>query len=216
MIKRSCAAVILLLSVFLFVVPVQTPEAAEPGPFYAGVFGGYTFGSDASWNYFPFTAFDADVQETWTVGAKFGYIPPAARFMAVELEYFYLNPDIDRSGSNLVTVEGDATAHNFMVNFLVRYPEGRFHPYLGVGLGFSSVNVSGTSTTRVGGITSTGPLDASDTAFAYQILAGINYEINTNWSADLTYRWFSTDPDINGGDIDYTTNLITIGVNYHF
>lgn len=204
-------ALILWLSLSLFLVPIHASEAAEAGPFYVGVFGGYTFGSDATWTFPFFASIDADVQETWTLGAKVGYIPPSFKYIAVELEYFYLHPDIDRSGSSVVTVEGDATAHNFMLNCLFRYPEGRFHPYIGFGLGFSSVNVSGTTTT-IG----TSPLDANDTAFAYQFLAGINFEINRNWSADLTYRWFSTDPDVNGGDIDYTTNLITIGINYHF
>lgn len=206
--KRFRPALILWLTLSLFLVPIHASEAAEAGPFYVGVFGGYTFGSDATWN-FPFVAsIDADVQETWTIGAKVGYIPPSIKYIAVELEYFYLHPDIDRSGSGLFTVQGDATAHNFMLNCLLRYPEGRFHPYIGFGLGFSAVNVSGTTTTS--------SLDANDTAFAYQFLAGINFEINRNWSADLTYRWFSTDPDVNGGDIDYTTNLITIGINYHF
>ena len=214
--KHSHSMMVLLLSLFLFLVPIHASEAAEAGPLYVGVFGGYTFGSDATWN-FPFiTSFDADVQETWTIGAKVGYVPPSFKYIAVELEYFYLHPDIDRSGSNLVTAQGDATAHSFMLNCLLRYPEGRFHPYIGFGLGFSAVNVSGTTTTNIGGLTATSSLDANDTAFAYQFLAGINFEINKNWSADLTYRWFSTDPDVNGGDIDYTTNLITIGLNYHF
>jgi len=47
-------------------------------------------------------------------------------------------------------------------------------------------------------------------------LLGVNFEINKNWSADLTYRWFGTDPNIQGGDVDYTTNMITVGLNYHF
>jgi hypothetical protein len=99
---------------------------------------------------------------------------------------------------------------------LRRYPQGRFHPYLGFGLGVSSVDVSGTRTQQILGSTVTQPLNDSDTSFAYQILLGVNYEINKNWSADLTYRWFGTDPQIHGGDVDYTTNMITVGVNYHF
>jgi OOP family OmpA-OmpF porin len=197
--------------------PFTGPRAQETGPFYAGVFGGYTFSSDATWTFVFYDQFAADLQETWVLGAKFGYTPPAFKYFAVELEYFYLKHDIDRSaGSSVSVVSGDATLNNFMVNFLVRYPQGRFHPYLGFGLGVSSVDVSGTRTQQILGSTVTQPLNDSDTSFAYQILLGVNYEINKNWSADLTYRWFGTDPQIHGGDVDYTTNMITVGVNYHF
>jgi len=203
----------LLLSVFLVVAPVQPATAAGTSPFYVGAFGGYTFSSEATWSFAFFDQFDADLQETWALGAKFGYAPPAFRFFAVELEYFYLKHDIDRSAGTSVTVEsGDATLNNFMVNFLVRYPEGRIHPYLGLGLGVSSVDVSGTRTV----LGAAQPLDDSDTSLAYQILLGVNVEINKNWSADVTYRWFGTDPEIHGGDVDYSTNMLTVGVNYHF
>ena len=211
--KRFGTAGMLLLTVFLVFVPVQHAGAAGTGTFYVGAFGGYTFSSEATWNFIFYDQFDADLQETWALGAKFGYAPPAFKFFAVELEYFYLKHDIDRSAGTNVTVEsGDAALNNFMVNFLLRYPEGRIHPYLGLGLGVSSVDVSGTRTQL--GVTQ--PLDDSDTSFAYQILLGVNFEINRNWSADLTYRWFGTDPEIHGGDVDYRTNMVTVGVNYHF
>ena len=214
--KLFGSAVVLFLSVFLILAPIHS-EAEETGPFYAGVFGGYTFSSDATWTFVFYDQFNADLQETWVLGAKFGYVPPAFKYFAVELEYFYLKHDIDRSAGTSVSVEsGDATLNNFMVNFLVRYPQGRIHPYLGFGLGVSSVDVSGTRTQQILGTTVTQPLDDSDTSFAYQILLGVNFEINKNWSADLTYRWFGTDPNIQGGDVDYTTNMITVGLNYHF
>jgi len=214
--KLFGSAVVLFVLVIFLLAPVNS-RAQEAGPFYAGVFGGYTFSSDATWTFVFYDQFAADLQETWVLGAKLGYTPPAFKYFAAELEYFYLKHDIDRSaGSSVTVVSGDATLNNFMVNFLVRYPQGRIHPYLGFGLGVSSVDVSGTRTQQILGSTVTQSLNDSDTSFAYQILLGVNFEINKNWSADLAYRWFGTDPEIHGGDVDYTTNMITVGVNYHF
>jgi opacity protein-like surface antigen len=218
--KILSSAVVLFLSIFLVLSPINTAVAAETGPFYVGVLGGYTFGSDAELEMSPYK-FDLDIQETWAVGAKVGYTPPAIKFFAVEFEYLYLNPDVDRTvlaslGSDFVAVEGDLKLHNFMLNLLAKYPEGNIHPYLGVGIGFSRVDLSGTGTMRIGGVTETESLDDDDTSFAWQILAGINFEISKNWSADITYRYFMTEPEFDGADLEIKTSMVTIGLNYHF
>ena len=235
------SAVVLFLSIFLSLAPINSSVAAETGPFYVGVFGGYTFGSDmelkgnynSEYNY----SADLDVKETWVVGAKFGYTMPFAKFLAVEFEYLYLSPDIDRtvlssSGSDYRAIDGDVNVHNFMFNFIAKYPEGRIHPFLGAGVGFSNVDVSATVTTRKSGITSTYSMSDNKTAFAGQLLAGVNFEINKNLSVDLTYRYFMTTSDddydddhyddhynnryYHGIETEIKSSIVTIGLNYHF
>jgi outer membrane protein OmpA-like peptidoglycan-associated protein/outer membrane protein W len=72
--------------------------------------------------------------------------------------------------------------------------EGRFNPYVGVGVGASRSDV-GISTTFGGP-----PLnaEASDTSFAYQGLAGIGVRLSERLTADFEYRY------VDLGDVDGT------------
>ena len=205
-VKRiSYALIVCGLATFLLLTSTSIAPAAEQGPFYVGIFGGYAMPQDLSVSDGP----DIPLKDSWAVGIKGGYIVPQAKYLAVELEYTYLGTqDIDMSG-----VDGDFSAGNLMVNFLLRYPEGRYHPYVGVGVGWSM----GSFKASEPGVT---PIDENDSAFAWQILAGINFEITPNWSADLAYRYFAGSYSISSGadnfDLDAKNHMILIGVNYHF
>jgi opacity protein-like surface antigen len=167
------------------------------------------------------------------VGAKFGYTMPFAKFFAMEFEYLYFGPDIDRtvlssSGSDFRSMEGDVDVHSFMFNFIAKYPEGRIHPFLGAGLGFSNIDLSTIRTTRTSGVTSTFSVSDNQTAFAWHLLAGVNFVINKNLSLDLTYRYFMTTSDdddddyyddhrdCHGFETEIKSSIFTIGLNYHF
>ena len=205
--KRICNAVLVFcLATFLLFTFVSTAQAKEAGPVYVGVFGGYVRPSDLRVEDGGST--DVGVKDSWTIGAKVGYIFPQARWLAAELEYFYLaKQDIDRTGT-----DGDFSAHNIMANLLWRYPEGKIHPYAGFGLGWSWGTFKATSS----GVST----DESGNGFAWQLLAGLNFEITPNWSADLAYRYIRTkyndiisDPS---EDITSQNNVILLGINYHF
>jgi len=78
-------------AVALFVIAISISSigiaSADMGA-YVGVFGGYTFSPDSSWkNDNTGSEFDADIQEAWAVGIKFGYIPPQMKYLSFELEY---------------------------------------------------------------------------------------------------------------------------------
>jgi opacity protein-like surface antigen len=96
---------------------------------------------------------------------------------------------------------------------LLRYPKGRFHPYVGGGIGWSYFNIHNLET-KPNGITEI--QDESNTNFAWQLLGGLNFEIVPNLSADLTYRYFGTDPHLDVIDVNYRTSVITAGLNFHF
>jgi opacity protein-like surface antigen len=203
--KISFCAVVLVLSGMLFFTSTPAAKAAEAGPYYVGIFGGWVMPQNLE----PQDGEDIPLKDSWALGIKGGYIIPTVKWLAVELEYAYLaTQDVDRSG-----VDGDFGASNLMANFLLRYPEGKFHPYAGVGIGWSwgSIKISEPGV---------GSIDESDNAFAWQILAGVNYEITPSWSADLAYRYFSSKYSVNSGgeDVDFTSknHMILIGVNYHF
>ena len=180
---------------------------------YVGVFGGYTFGPDASWkNDNTGTNFDLDIQESWAAGVKFGYTPPQMKYFSFELEYFYSNPDADRTVVGSSAVEGDIEFHSFMYNMMVRYPEGRFHPYLGAGLGFSYADASVQTTSPLGSANTS----ENDTAFAWQILAGVDIDLTNNWTADIGYRYFYTEPKLGNISVEFKTSMVTLGLKYRF
>ncbi|MDD2316906.1 MAG: outer membrane beta-barrel protein [Desulfobacterales bacterium] len=220
---------VLFLAALISSAPVNTSVAGETGPLYIGVVGGYAFGSDLEYKYSYFPSYDLDIQNTWTLGAKIGYTMPFARAIAVEFEYLYFGPDVDRTvlaseGDDFYALEGDLDVHNFMFNFIAKYPEGRFHPFLGIGLGVSDVDFSGKEIIGGGGITDTYSMSYDDTAFAWQIFAGVNCEINRNFSVDLAYRFFMTDTDDDyedyyyyyGTELEIESSIVTVGLNYHF
>jgi len=193
----------LLVSIFalFFIFSAMTSYAAGPGPYYAGVFGGYVIpdkmklenGSESR---------DVSFKNSWALGAKVGYILPSWKYLALEAEYFYLaKQDVDEAGAS-----GNYSANNLMFNALLRYPEGNIHPFLGAGIGCSWAAVSDLNA----------PVDATGNGFAWQILAGVNFDIAPNWSADVAYRYFSSKYGIEGVDITAKNNLLLLGINYHF
>ena len=204
--KRIYSAfLVFCLATFLLFTSVSIAPAAEAGPFYVGVFGGYVIPSDLKVE--NGGSEDVSLKSSWAIGAKVGYIIPQVKWLAAELEYFYLaKQDLDQSGVN-----GDFSANNVMANLLVRYPEGKIHPYAGLGIGWSWATLKATSPD--------GSVDESANAFAWQILAGVNFEITPQWSADLAYRYFSSKYEMGSdpsSDVTTKNHMILLGINYHF
>ncbi|MCU0554224.1 MAG: outer membrane beta-barrel protein [Syntrophales bacterium] len=199
--KKMCSCVLVLaLSGMLFFAPPPAATAAEAGPFYVGLFGGYVMPDDLE------NGADISLDNSWALGVKGGYIVPTFKWLAVELEYAYLaEQDLDQAG-----YAGDFKASNLMLNFVLRYPEGKFHPYIGAGIGWSwgELNVTGPG----------GAVDDTDNALAWQLLLGVNFEITRNWSADLSYRYLRAEYEFGSGGSDTTStnHMFLIGVNFHF
>ena len=199
----SCVLV-LVLSGILFFSSAPATMAAEAGPFYVGVFGGWVMPKDLE----PEDGDDIALKDSWALGAKVDYIIPQVRWLAVELDYAYLAKlDVDEPGA-----DGDFKASNLMVNLIFRYPEGKIRPYIGGGLGWSWGSFKASS--------AAGSIDESDNALAWQLLAGVNFEITPQWSADLGYRYFYCKYSLNDGTEDFDVkakdHMILIGVNFHF
>mgnify|MGYP000912757392 FL=1 len=210
--KKLAVPIAIVMFVVAFSLSSFGIASADYGA-YVGVFGGYTLSPDSSWkNDNTGAEFDADVQEAWAVGMKFGYIPPQIKCVAFELEYFYSNPDIDRTIVGASSFEGDIKFHSVLYNVMVRYPEGQFHPYLGGGIGFSYADASIHATSPAGSASTS----ENDTGFAWQILAGIDVDLANNWSADIGYRYFRTDPKLGNISVEYKTSMITLGIKYKF
>lgn len=229
--KRIARALVFVICLAAF--PVDEASAQTGG--YVAVFGGYASNSDASWQDQD-SRLDLDLQGTRVFGVKFGVTPPAIRYFSFEFEYSYLKHDVDRTvfstiATDYAALEGDLKFHNFMFNAIARYPEGAVHPYIGAGLGASYVDASILLTTRQDGVNDTDRISTDDTAFAWQIMAGIDIDLTHNLSADIGCRYLSTEPqdDFDDDDdhdhrhhrhramhVDYETNMVTLGLKYRF
>ena len=226
--QRICKTLLVFgLTVFLLLTTGPTASAQPAGPFYVGVFGGFVMPDDLEWGsgdddwYDDDGDIEEDLDESWAVGLKIGYIIPQLRFLAVELEYTYL-ADQDYGETyhwwdGDESYDGDFSAHNLMANLLFRYPLGRINPYLGFGLGLSRATIEEDYRFEEdGGDVYTAKIDEDDTAFAAQFIVGVNFQITPNLSADLAYKYFYSEYDIAGWDVEARNHIFSTGVNVHF
>jgi opacity protein-like surface antigen len=190
--RIAVSAVVVAFALFLVMAPVQTAKAADAGP-YVGVFGGYVFPEDLEISGGP----DIGVDNTWMAGAKFGYICPQYKWFAAELEYNHIFE------SDLDNFDAKASLDNIFLNFIFRYPVDKWVPYAGLGIGWSWLDLSN------------GDSESGDD-WAWQVLVGVDYKFNPNWSAGIGGRYFQTEPEVGGTDVTYSAWLLTFGVNYHF
>jgi opacity protein-like surface antigen len=206
---------ILLVVVFTLTGAAYAQSYRPASPFYLGVFGGYVAPEDMTWNS-KVTGASADLalDESGMMGLKMGYILPQARALAFELEWNYMfEQSIPPQVVSGVRESGEVYLNNFMVNVILRYPEGKIHPYIGGGIGASSMNIQNTES--IGG-SLVNVAEETATGFAWQFLAGVNVDLAPNLSADLTYRYFGTNPGFSLIDVDYRTHAVTLGLNFHF
>ena len=204
-----------VLAAVIFLAGAGHAQSYRPAsPFYFGVFGGYVAPEDMTWNS-KVTGASADLalDESGMMGLKMGFILPQARALALEMEWNYMfEQTIPSQVVSGVRESGDVALNNFLVNLILRYPEGKIHPYVGAGIGASSMNIRNTES--VGSAVYVA--EETATGFAWQFLAGVNVELAPNLSADLAYRYFGTNPDFTVIDVDYRTHAVTLGLNFHF
>ncbi len=156
--------------------------------------------------------FDVGLQTQAAIGYQI-----SDRFRA-EAEFFYR-----RNESDIISI--DATAINAsntftslggMLNAYIDLPNGRFAPYIGVGLGVVKHDLDAFE--HSSGIS--GNLD--DIELAYQLMLGTNYRMTHTIDLFGEYRYFgSTNPSVDTSDgsaieIDYQTHNFLMGLRYRF
>lgn len=226
-----------IVLIFMFLLLSQTAFAAQNTGFYIGVVGGYVMPQEMTMSdpyyYGPDT--DAELDDGFLVGFKTGWNTPFTRgIMALEMEYNYISgADFDNSklvdvfGEGLGTLNGDIDIHAVLFNIKARYPQGRVHPYIGMGIGYAYFDV--------GDIRVQDPSekylipDSSGGGFCYQFLAGLELDITPNLSLGIGYKYFGAEPDIDEDnywdddsywspnyDLDYKASIITMGLTFTY
>ena len=87
----------------------------------------------------------------------------------------------------------------------------KWSPYVGAGLGFAAIDISNPSVIA-GGIKLTGN-DLDDTVFAYQIMAGIGYNISKNITLSGGYKYFGAADATFTGDMTLALIAITYSLS---
>lgn len=149
----------------------------------------------------------------FNIGVAGGYDFGPAR---VEGELTYRLNDIDEysaPGFGTFSADGDVSALSLLANGFWDIPTGGpVTPYLGAGIGVAQVSMDDPSF----------PIDDDDTVFAYQLAAGVAFDLTPTLALDLGYRYFATtDPEFTDdfGDsfeTEYMSHNLNLGLRYQF
>jgi len=224
----SCVAIV-ALAIFLSAGSVFAAENSNTG-FYVGISGGYVIPQSLSIT--PKESgdtgkFDATLDNGFLVGVKAGWNTPFTnRIMALEMEYNYIRNNFDNSKYIPEidgTLDGTVSVHALLFNVKARYPEGKFHPYIGGGLGYAYMSVGDITETAYDGSGSAVIAGQSGGGFCWQFLAGLDFDITPNFGVNIGYKYFATKPTVgskNGdkvyADFDYRASVITAGLTFTF
>lgn len=133
-----------------------------------------------------------DFDDGWLAGVAVGGKMPWARG---ELEAAYRNNDLNGAGG------GEAESWDVMANaYWDIETNSMITPYLGVGIGAANVDLD------IAGID-------DSWEFAYQGMAGLNFDVAPQWTLGAEYRYFAT-TEIDG--VDYSNNALLGTVRYTF
>jgi opacity protein-like surface antigen len=196
------AFVLLTISTFSSPALAQDKQADTLG-IYFGLIGGYVIPNDMRGNY---EINDLDVRHVdygfknngYLYGAKVGWLTPfTKKIMAMEFEYNHITNNLDRAKNSRseVAVDGKTQLDLFMFNVLARYPNGRFHPYIGGGIGYAYVKIDDMLITSSGSIVphvsnSGGIIPGTSTGvFAGQLMTGLDIDITKNLVIGLGYKY---------------------------
>jgi opacity protein-like surface antigen len=149
--------------------------------------------------------------------------------LALGLEFLRLQDgDYSESVSGEIlgaTLSGDVsldpTINALLVNAAYRKNDnGRFHPYAGAGIGVARVNatLSASATVTVGSSTfvASGSEDDSDTALAGQLFLGADYDVTSNVYVGAGARYFLTDTNLFGADVDFRNFVVSAKLGFRF
>ncbi len=155
--------------------------------------------------------FDADYDAGYGIGLVGGW--DFGQNFRVEGEWTFRSYAVDSVSAEGFGFKGSGNAdlNVLMINgyFDLPWKDHRFVPYIGSGIGLAILSADdvGAGGEKI--------LDDTDTAFAYQFMAGLSYDLTNNVTAGVEYRFLDT-TDTLDADIDSTTHSILFNLRYRF
>jgi opacity protein-like surface antigen len=200
----------LLASTAVLAVAIASPAQAA-GDWYVGVFGGANWVEDHSFSVATTPTASADTL-TWSTDADTGFIVGGAvglslnnvvKGLRAEVEVAYRDNQVDGvwtsntggPGVSTGTLDIDHSTFSVLANVWYDFSLGDVTPYVGGGIGWADSQLDGS---YAGGVT--GPFDFSDSGFAWQIGAGVNFDVSPNVKLGVGYRYFKG-PDVTVGSL---------------
>lgn len=213
----------LLASSAIVVLSLAAPASAAGNNWYVGVFGGANWVKDHSFSVATTPTSSADTL-TWATDGDTGFIVGGAIGLSLnqylgglraEVEVAYRENQVDGlwqsntgtpTGVSSGTLDIDHSTFSVMANLWYDFDVGGIAPYVGGGIGWADTEVEGN---YLGGVT--GPFSFSDSGFAWQLGAGINFDVSPNMKLGVGYRYLEG-PDVTVGSI-YAPNGATADVD---
>ncbi|MBF0561630.1 MAG: OmpA family protein, partial [Alphaproteobacteria bacterium] len=136
------------------------------------------------------------------------------------LEIGYRSNSVSKLSSTAGTASGAGNVNNlsFMINGLYDFPiASSFGLHVGVGVGGADLDFS-----KVGVTNSAALINKTDTVFAYQGIAGVDYKLNKAFSLFTDYHYMGTqdakvrDNNNNEDKIGYGSHSVLAGLRYAF
>lgn len=169
------------------------------------------------------TGFTGSIVAGYAFGSKWGMLSPR-----LEVEAGYLNSDvntidIDPAGGVIPAGSGSVDAFYWFANLLLDIPMSGwgFTPFIGGGVGFANVTFDNIALAATPGVAF---ISDEDTTFAWNLTAGLSYDISRNVTFDVAYRFvqFNSVDLVNtaggaGGptSTDVDNHQVTAGVRVH-
>lgn len=197
----------------LLVLPgISFAYATAPGPYISGQLGA-AFMADSDLEDWGEQAGTLEFEPGAAMGFAAGYNFGAFRIegelggQSSDIDRYRLN-DYDYGGSYSEKVSsGDMSIASLMGNVYLDFVNpSNVTPYLTAGVGTATVELNDFYTE-----------DYDDTVLAYQVGAGLAFQINPHMTIDLKYRYFATEkPDFEGLEADVASHNVYAGFRYNF
>ena len=114
----------------------------------------------------------------------------------------------------------DPTIDAFLINAAYRKPDGKFHPIIGGGIGVakSSIDATASATFTVNGqnFVASGTADDDDSNFAWQMFAGMDYDLTDKAYLGASITYFGTDANLFGADVEFRNVVGMAKIGYRF
>lgn len=160
------------------------------------------------------------------VGFSLGHVTPGLR---VEAEVAYRENQVDgfftavpNGGFGTGTLNYDHSALSVLANVWYDFDLGDVSPYIGGGIGWADVEADGNFADAGPAVY---PFSFSDDGFAWQLGAGINFDISPNMKLGVGYRYF-VGPEVSllaaplnaanlaAGDLDYDSHSAVATISF--
>ncbi len=205
---------------------VSTKKASRDHGRYVGGFAGAA-GNDTATFGGELRDYDLSDEDGWLLGIEFGYsfnIPAPVR-PSLELEFMYLNNDLNASGPDTLSLRSDLRAFTLMANAALALDLddhrghvndfwANFKPFVGAGFGGVLVRQNNFVVADELGIND--DFDDSDFSWGWQVFGGIEYALSDEFSLYGEYKHLVIDDFANGDISDSAFDIFAVGFKVQY